>query len=338
MPIGTPIFICGHPKSGTTLLATLLDDHSQLTVFPEETFYLDMLNGSPQRTPGEGMEWLLQEGACRYLSMDIVQNELRGDSDYSDFDFETFQKSFGHHFDTGPQTHARVFEALMAAYAHVTSQTGKRYWVEKTPGTERYLRQLKTWYPDLRAIYIVRDPRDVYASYARKKERESEGQRQLSVEEFVARWSRSVWEWRRYSAQDANTLTVRYEDLLRYPQQILSLVCGFLGVEYETVLETPTKIGKPWSGNSMHGDRFSSISTTPIGRWKNLLAPNQLYMLETYLGKAMIMFGYQPVHGPQPLHKAIRLWLQQSTRRRRVLGMLIRLYWPFQLPKRLTRD
>lgn len=32
-----PIFICGHPKSGTSLLRNLLDNHPQLAVYPEES-------------------------------------------------------------------------------------------------------------------------------------------------------------------------------------------------------------------------------------------------------------------------------------------------------------
>ncbi len=34
-----PLFICGHPKSGTSLLKALLDNHPQLVVYPEETVF-----------------------------------------------------------------------------------------------------------------------------------------------------------------------------------------------------------------------------------------------------------------------------------------------------------
>lgn len=34
------LFLGGCPKSGTTLLLSLLDSHPQLVVLPEETFYL----------------------------------------------------------------------------------------------------------------------------------------------------------------------------------------------------------------------------------------------------------------------------------------------------------
>ena len=39
----SPVFICGHPKSGTSLLRNLLDSHPQLLVFPEETTFFRQL-------------------------------------------------------------------------------------------------------------------------------------------------------------------------------------------------------------------------------------------------------------------------------------------------------
>jgi len=32
-----PVFLGGHPKSGTSLLRALLDSHPQLVVYPEES-------------------------------------------------------------------------------------------------------------------------------------------------------------------------------------------------------------------------------------------------------------------------------------------------------------
>ena len=34
-----PVFIGGHPKSGTSLLRSLVDSHPQLVVYPEETMF-----------------------------------------------------------------------------------------------------------------------------------------------------------------------------------------------------------------------------------------------------------------------------------------------------------
>ena len=56
------LFIGGAPKSGTSLLMSLLDNHPQLIVLPEETFYLEdrhkflALNGYEAR-----LSWLLEK-------------------------------------------------------------------------------------------------------------------------------------------------------------------------------------------------------------------------------------------------------------------------------------
>jgi hypothetical protein len=34
-----PVFICGHPKAGTSLVRSILDSHPQLIVYPEETVF-----------------------------------------------------------------------------------------------------------------------------------------------------------------------------------------------------------------------------------------------------------------------------------------------------------
>ena len=44
-----PVFVVGYPRSGTTLLATLLGRHSELAATPESHF-VDEVTPAPQRT------------------------------------------------------------------------------------------------------------------------------------------------------------------------------------------------------------------------------------------------------------------------------------------------
>jgi hypothetical protein len=80
-----------------------------------------------------------------------------------------------------------VLESKVAAYAACTDQAGKLHWVEKTPGNERHLDRLAAWYDDIRAICIVRDPRDVFASNACRKWIESSEQATLYAERLDGR-------------------------------------------------------------------------------------------------------------------------------------------------------
>jgi tetratricopeptide (TPR) repeat protein len=65
----SPVFICGHPKSGTTLLLALLDFNQDLAVFPEETTFFRYFIKNKRNNP-----WLTQSlhrfitlTKCRYL-------------------------------------------------------------------------------------------------------------------------------------------------------------------------------------------------------------------------------------------------------------------------------
>lgn len=134
-----------------------------------------------------------------------------------------------------------------------------------------------------------------------------------------------------------SALLVRYEDLLCYPKEIMTRVCEFLSLNYEIELETPTKNGKLWLGNSMHGDKFLGISSAPIGRWQEGLSKKNLKLIEGYLGKTMKSEGYQLSARSQSVFCPTRHWLRQDIRsKRRIFGMFLRLYWPFESPKRIN--
>ena len=266
---GTPVFICGHPRSGTTLLKSLLDGHSDFLVFPEDTGYLARIAKRPELVPEDGLVWLLDESGCRKL--DLEDDE--GWRDYSKFDFDAFREQVWLEFRTGKLTHRRALESIMIAYGQQIGQGEKRYWLEKTPGNENHLFLASQWFSEVRALCLVRDPRDVYASYKRKREHEGKA---LSLQSFICRWGTGVWAWQQWVARNPGGLTIRYEDLVRYPRETLSVICRFLRVGYRMKLERPTLQGNNWVGGSSFSNEFSEISTKPIGRRSVLATAGRL--------------------------------------------------------------
>lgn len=328
--LGTPIFVCGHAKSGTTLLAALLDGHSQILAFPEETFFLNHVRSNPNLSLSERIEWLLTQ--VRHKQPSEASKDQYDGWTYDYFrDLDWLENYLHKTLANGQKSDKDVLEALLASYAEETQQLGKSYWLEKTHGNEMALDLLQKWYPSLRAIYIVRDPRDVLVSWSRRM-RASE--KSGAIENFLYRWGMSTWAWREYTARNQG-LTIRYEELLRFPQATIKHVCDYLELDYERSLETPTKNGRLWAGNSMHGEAFSGISTSPIGRWREKMSDKELELIEGFLGKTMLSYGYQL---SQPLPSFSRMsarWLRLNGKRRQLIAMLVRLHWPFLLPARL---
>lgn len=309
---GLPILIGGYRKSGTTLLASLLDGHSQVAVFPEETFFLRKLHREPDLSVAEAVSWLTARRRFgKRLASGRVEG-LFGNLDYSDFDHDAWRQQIITQAEASQITHADLLTILVSAYMTQTGQTHKRYWLEKSPGNELYLRFPQAWYADWRFIYVVRDPRDAYLSYARKKK--IEGQPTLTVEQFVFDWMRSWQSWQQYHAQGQRGLLIKFESLAESPDETMARLGRFLGIEPEPILLTPTRHGHLWQGNSMHGDKFSQISTKPIGRWRTELADGAVRVIEMYLGGWMDELGYAPAgNNTTPYHR-LHHWLTSPNR------------------------
>lgn len=308
----TPIFICGYPKSGTTLLLALLDRHPQLLVFPEETHFFQQIADHPEY---QNPEYLLNQTSLKLFQRDEFQM-ASGFRDYSHIDFDQFQETFQGLWASRFSTQPSILEIIMQSYGQITGQMNSKYWVEKTPLNEKYLVKAQAWWPDLKAIYILRDPRDNFCSYRKQRLRRFESRRTrllaeknissqaaqrkisrlsqpLTIEAFVAYWLESVNLWERFASQNPNGLLIQYEDLVRSPRQVLGRVTEFLSINWDDRLLIPTRNGTLWSGNSVFGLQFEGISTTSLGRYKELLSPGELKKLESWLQPVMKSYGWQ---------------------------------------------
>ncbi|MBU0596336.1 sulfotransferase [Candidatus Bipolaricaulota bacterium] len=280
-----PVLICGYPKSGTTLLLALLDRHPELLVFPEEgRFFKREL-----RTVGApSVEAALEHTGATALRY----GEIRwgsGFRDYADIDFPTYEAFARRRWEASDRTWKALCETVILAYGDVTNQLPRAHWVEKTPRNELHLAEAIRWWPNLKAICVLRDPRDNYCSYRKKRTNDA---RSLPIEEFVAGWCRGLSAWDRFVANGGDGLLVRYCDLVESPEESMRRVCAFLSIGWDDALLQPTRNGIPWSGNSMTGERFDGISATMVGRYRSELAPSVVREIEHWLARIVAGYGW----------------------------------------------
>src|SRR6202023_2159508 len=87
-------FVAGQAKSGTTLLAALLDNHSELLVLPEETAYFPtVLTKYAPRGRRAQFDYITRESRSNVL---FSGHSRRGKRDYADFPREQFLETFEH--------------------------------------------------------------------------------------------------------------------------------------------------------------------------------------------------------------------------------------------------
>ena len=129
----------------------------------------------------------------------------------------------------------------------------------------------------------------------------------LSLDEFVAYWLESVQVWEQFAARNPRSLLIRYEDLVQNPNVELRRLCSFLEINWDEILLRPTRNGVLWSGNSMYDVEFSGISTESMGRYQDLLIPDEIEFLNVWLRHTITRYGF-------PSNEALteRRWLAKE--------------------------
>ena len=290
-----PIFICGHPKSGTTLLVSLLDSHPQMLVYPNETFFFRGFVPELRRRGLKEKVSLAQRYLLHFFERDIVDAESREkDASQREQVFVDYARTCQEMIElvdkNGIRHDGDLLSAAVIAYARVHQKvTGKTiYWIEKTPYNEHFAETIYDWWPMAHCIHIVRDPRDNYLTYRRKHPG-------LSAEDFAIGWNSSLDAGIKNQTLygDDRYLLIRYEDLTTQPEKYLPKVISFLGIEDDQILWIPTSNGKPWEGNSQFGDKFHGISNKPVGRWEKELDAESVDIIESICGELMKREGYR---------------------------------------------
>lgn len=289
-----PVFIGGHPKSGTSLVRSLLDGHPQLVVYPEESVffrrYLPRVNGLDHA----GQLRLAEETLLHIFTWNnsAPPPSQAGflDRDYSAIPFDRVRAAMTGLLERyGVRHPGDILSAAVLAYGEVSGhwQPTAQRWVEKSPYNEFYAPQIFAWWPEARVVHVLRDPRDNYASYRRKHS-------SWGAEFFASNWRRSTQAGFDNQAQfgENRYLLLRYEELVRTPEQALQQLCAFLDIENHPALTQPTRAGQDWEGNSMFAQVFKGISAAPTGRWTESLLAREAAMIEWIARPQMAAAGY----------------------------------------------
>jgi hypothetical protein len=293
-----PIFICGHPKSGTTLLVSLFDSHPQILVYPNETFFFrgfipEISNRDLEEKVTLAQRYLLHF-FDRNMSSSFGQKPLGSTQDQRYVDYaRTCEFMLEDVEANGIRHDGDLLGSAIIGFgrAHGKVSPSTIYWIEKTPYNEHFADSIFSWWPDAHCIHIVRDPRDNYGTYQRKHQG-------LSAEDFALGWNSSIKagldNQERFGIQRYTIL--RYEDLTTDPEKSLFELINFLDISDDEILRIPTSDGIPWEGNSLYGDKFHGISAKPVGRWKRELSTRKVEIIETICAELMENQGYELEH------------------------------------------
>jgi hypothetical protein len=216
-----PIFIVGAPRSGTTLLATLLSSHSQISC-GAETHFFPYLEANHQQIP-----LILRDPAWPRQATEFMAALSLQDHRVHDL-FGVEQQAI---FDYLKSRRPSVQALLESLTVQQMVATQKSRWAEKTPNHILHLESIRRLYPAAKIVRIVRDPRDSAISMATKLPWASNSP--LDNAYLIDEWYRKS---QPFLGQDNLAYTVKYEALVAQPETSLQKLCGFLGMPFEPAM------------------------------------------------------------------------------------------------------
>lgn len=260
-----PVFIVGFPRSGTTLLATMLSRHSQIAVPPETRFMEEVVDGC--RDPAGMLARLAESRRCRDLGLDIDHVAAR--------------------FAGSPPSYGSLFRAVLEAYA---AGQGKEIVAEKSPIHLLHVPTLAAWFPKARFLLVVRDGRDCVLSLLKAPWAHD------NLVRHCAEWRRRMEQARGFLKSPALSIhLIRYEDLIRGPERELQGVMRFLDLPYEgaqLVPSGPSTAVPEWE-SAWKDKAQGQPDPTRAGAWKRDAAPKTVAKMESVMREELLAWGYE---------------------------------------------
>lgn len=236
-PLRRIALLCGHPRSGTTLLEQVLDAHSDVTSAEEtkmmhDDAYLPLIRDFP-------------EGTSVLQALDSVPPSL---------------------ICHARENYYRCMELFLRR------QIGSRLLVDKNPSLNLMIPMVVRVFPETKFLIALRDPRDVVVScFLQALPPTPISSAYLSLEGTVNQYANVMGFWLEMLPRMGNQwMYVRYEELIDDLPAVARSVLGFLGVGFEdNVLKFYEHARAKRVKSPSHADVQKPLYRTAVGRWRN---------------------------------------------------------------------
>lgn len=269
-------FIFGSPRSGTTLLAQCLNNHTDIIV-PDETDFI--------------IPWAFVFDRIRdsEIGKDLLLKLITHST--------AFQKSIGEYLPK--ERLAKIIndsayqpaQMLDAVYAELAKAAGKKIAGDKSPNDLLFLRMLVKVGgiegPHMKLVHIVRDIRDVMVSLNRVRWVDD-----LDLY-FPRFWSNSnLYLHSLYRKKTSEYLLVRYEDMVCDPERTFRGICRFLRVDFQEEMLDFRRFSARYQGEPAHAKLYTPISAGHIGAYRRELGRETVRAYERQAREGLQRFGY----------------------------------------------
>ena len=216
----SPIFILGYPRSGTSLLRSLINSHEEI-VIPPECGFIEWLNPKFKNTID----------VKKFVEQLMDTKKIEGWG-LNKKELEKYILS------SSPQTYQQLCYLTYKFYGESLGKNVK-YWGDKNNYYIEHLDELGELFPKAKYIWLVRNPKDVVASQINvMKLRESKYKPNFSSDilELVTQWLKSNKNISKF-LRSKPYYFLTYEKLLTSPEKQMSNVFDFIGIDDSGAIE-----------------------------------------------------------------------------------------------------
>ena len=271
------VFIFSLPRSGSTLLSTILGNHSSVSCQPEPWLLLRLLEVYGDPSPGKIFDDRLASLAVREF--------------LTEAEFVVAARRFA-----------------LQAYEAVLARTGGSVIVDKTPRYYHILHFIDELFPEARKIWLRRNPLDIASSYKTTWAINADslfGDNLVphSFDFLLGLPSLAAF----FESKSPYKYAIRYEDLVAAPEKEVRKLAEFCGLDFEpSMLDIcPTARGLQPLIKSELGDRkirtIKGILHDSVGAWKYNLDTHEIQQLISNVGsQVFIDAGYAEIVTEHP--------------------------------------
>jgi hypothetical protein len=265
------IFVVGSPRSGTTLITTILSRNTKIAGTPETNFFNDLqyrLESLLKRDVSSAIDWFLTT-RIRDLNLDRSKllDALNGQS---------------------RMTASFVFQTCLEEFA---KKQRKSIILEKSPSHIRHINEIMRIFPEAKVVWIVRDGRACVASLKGLCWASN------NIETLSTQWVRNI-AFGRYAEKrwPDRIIRVRYEELVTNPIPTLKKLHDVLDVPFEKN-ETDSEIrvltvpSWEWEWKKKV---YDPMDQSRLLAWQKTLLSDEIYKATQIMWLTLKQIGYEP--------------------------------------------
>lgn len=256
-------------RSGTTLLANILDAHPNIVVPPESFFVLHL-----ERKYRHITDW--NDKTIKNFIEDV----------YVDRPFRLMWKVPRNTVEEAFMQHPKVANfneacnRIRASYKASFKTKTIELLGDKHPIYSNFCKRMMRINPDAKLIHMVRDPRGTGSGQINTFNRKDA----LSVGYLWARYNKNLLDLK--TIYPNNYYLLKYEDLVLQPEKTVQSLCSFLEIEFdEKMMEYRKNTIKRFESyteaiKKKHQSLMKPIDAKMVEKWKTKLTKKQIAQLE----------------------------------------------------------